>query len=155
MKIYYRSAAIRDALQLYYWRNDLVTRLMSRNKKRIPFLGHLVWFVSKLKSPNSKILIFLEGTQRVGVVRFEIQSKICEVSIIVSPKQRGQGIGEKILKIAIAHMPSNYQIRELHAYIRRGNDASKKIFRRNGFILDVNYVDVDLERMVIDFEKTA
>ena len=71
----------------------------------------------------------------IAVVRFDIEDSRAELSINLSPAQRGQGFASKCLSLAIEYFKECYPlVSELVAEIKTINLPSKKSFERVGFL---------------------
>lgn len=111
-----------DIFLLYSWRNDKITRKMSKNPRRIETKEHLTWF----KSNRANLQIAEIDGKTVGVVGINANSG--KVSINVAPEFRGKGYGKQMLITACQGQSS------LFAIIHKDNLASQKIFEAAGFI---------------------
>jgi UDP-2,4-diacetamido-2,4,6-trideoxy-beta-L-altropyranose hydrolase len=122
-----RKATSDDALDMWVWRNDPVTREMSKSKDEVPRAAHLSWFASALNDPHRTILIGEVGGEKVGMVRFD-HGAGTEVSININPAHRSRGYGYALLLAATRAVPG-----ELWAEIKDQNLASQRLFERVGF----------------------
>ena len=114
---------------LFEWRNDEVTRTNSFSSEKIEWEAHVSWIERKAKEPEHH-LIFFSGSTPVG--RFSLDSDF-EISILVSPEKRGQGIGTRMLKQAIEYLRSRNVRETLRAYIKTENKPSIRMFSAAGF----------------------
>ena len=102
-------------MAVWAWRNDPVTRSMSKSTDKVPWEDHQAWYADHYH--EMKIgWIYLA---RVGVVRVTDG----EVSITVAPNWRKEGIGAQLLR----------SVEGRRATIRRGNEASQRLFERCGY----------------------
>ena len=85
---------------LWRIRNDTKSRQFSINSNYISHEEHKNWLEDKLKSKSSIIILITIDKRNAGVVRFEknVRSDFTEISIILSPEFRGQGLSKHILK---------------------------------------------------------
>ncbi len=134
--IHLREATLDDCRFLHELRNDPVVRAASFSTAVIDFEIHQEWFHHKLKASDSIILIAEIGSQKIGQLRLDMDSqfKSAELSIALAPEFRGQGFGTDILKSGVQLAFHRYPITQINAFIRRGNEASQKIFSSAGFI---------------------
>lgn len=126
-----------DSLDIFNWRNDKLTRIMSHNNNIIKWNDHVKWFSASLKNKNKIILICEEchTKEKVGVVHFDFKGTKALVSINLSPKKRGKGKANVCLQKAIAYFKNNYPlINTFIAEIKSINFASQASFLKIGFI---------------------
>ncbi len=122
-----RKATSADALDVWFWRNDPLTRAMSRVQEEVPRASHLNWFARAVDDPRRTILIGEVDGKKVGMVRFD-HGEATEVSINVSPEHRSLGHGYALLHAAMKSVPG-----EVWAEIKDENLASQRLFERVGF----------------------
>lgn len=125
-----RKATSDDAVDVWVWRNDPLTREMSRTTDEVPRAAHLGWFASSLTDPRRTILIGEVDGEKVGMVRFDHGAKT-EVSININPAHRSRGYGYALLMAATRAVPG-----DLWAEIKDQNLASQRLFERAGFRLN-------------------
>lgn len=124
-----RPATSDDARDVWIWRNDPLTRAMSRSTDAVTWEGHAVWFENALANPEITLLIGEVEGEKVGMVRFD-HGPETEVSINVNPACRGRGYGLALLRQGVALAGG-----EVFAEIRDENLASRRMFERAGFRL--------------------
>jgi RimJ/RimL family protein N-acetyltransferase len=124
-----RKATEADALEVLAWRNDPLTRAMSRTHEEVSQAAHLAWFARVLADPRAILLIGELAGEKVGMVRFDCGAET-EVSINLNPAHRSRGLGYALLSQALAWAPG-----EVVAEIRDENLASQQLFERAGFRL--------------------
>lgn len=127
-----------DMLDIWKWRNDPHTKLMSGSMQDIAWNIHTDWYKRLIESQYTHIYIgYLDETRKVGICRFDINphESYAEISINLNPSFRGKKISHALLKNSIAIFNSQYNL-TLKATIKRGNFASVKCFTSSGFILD-------------------
>jgi UDP-2,4-diacetamido-2,4,6-trideoxy-beta-L-altropyranose hydrolase len=129
-----RPANMNDADNLLAWRNDPVTLANFRSTGVVPREDHDRWMQFNVQQgyPQHLVLIAESDAGPVGVIRFDADRDDImqyEVSITVSPKHRGNGLGKDILNQACGYMREY----TLNAEIRRDNLPSRLIFRQCGF----------------------
>lgn len=122
-----RKATDRDAVDILQWRNDPVTRAMSRNGGEVGQAAHIAWFTHALQNPAVSIFVGEDGGHKVGMVRFDHEERIV-VSININPMCRGRGYGLTLLSDALAQVGG-----EIWAEIKDDNVASRRIFEQAGF----------------------
>ena len=134
------KANLKHSKIILEWRNDPITIKMSLNNNSVKWDDHINWFKEKLKNKeNNKIFIAMKNLSPVGVIRFENsihENNIFDVSIIIAPKYRGQGISKIVLSKSIScllkELDKNVFIR---AYVKKENIKSNKLFKNSGFLL--------------------
>ena len=131
-----RPAEEGDCELLWQWRNEENTRERSFDTNYVAYEEHRNWFLSKLNSANSEILIVSdESKKEVGQVRFDINSEgSAEVSISMATMERNKGYGSTALKLACQRAAQEFSLRKVLAHIKEGNKASINVFTKAGFI---------------------
>ena len=122
-----RPATMADALDVLAWRNDPLTRAMSRNQAEVAEAEHLAWFGRALENPNLLLLIGEADGEKAGMVRLDFRAET-EVSINVNPALRGRGYGQALLQAGVREAAGS-----VVAEIRDENVASRRLFERAGF----------------------
>lgn len=133
-KINIRKAIDEDVHDLYQWRNDELTRTMSRNNKKISFPDHQKWFNDTLAN-NSRIIYIAEiDSFSIGVVRFDkIKKSLYEVNIDINPKSRGKNFGMKVTALGILELEKDKNAKAIFSTVKKVNIPSLKLFERLGF----------------------
>ena len=133
-KIDIRAADRSDCKDVYAWRFDIVSRTMSFNSNIPSYEEHFQWFNSSLNNTDRKMYIGEIASTKIGVCRFDHDSKseVVEVSININPKCRGRGYGKRLLTSSIRAFQEVYK-GEFLAKIKPENLASLKIFKSVGF----------------------
>jgi RimJ/RimL family protein N-acetyltransferase len=125
-----RRATIEDAGCLFAWRNDELTRNMSRNHKRVEWASHVEWLKRAIEDPGRILLIGEVDGEPVGTVRFDrVNDNLCEVSWTMNPAYRGHGYGTKLAVAACETIPKVAIIAE----IRADNLPTLQMIQRCGF----------------------
>lgn len=130
-----RLATPKDSVDLANWRNDLVTRMMSKNTAPITKNEHIAWLKKMLKSNNHYILMCLDKEgNKVGVVRFDLEENSAVVSINLNPNMRGMGLATTCLKKALCFANSIFPTVDIfNAEIKNTNISSIRTFINAGF----------------------
>lgn len=130
-----RIAALEDSLDLFNWRNDPVTREMSRNTDIVLWESHRQWYQKTLTDAKKKILIAENEEGKIGMVRFDYQEipNSAEININLNPSFRGRGFAQSVLNSACDYGFSQLGLNRIYAEIKKVNTASIKIFERAGF----------------------
>ena len=126
-----------DAKLIMEWRNDPHTLEMSFHSKPKNWIQFWQEFLIEYFSiPELPPLFVLQGGIRVAIIRFRriekthflsSNRKSCEISINVSPKFRGKGIGTVAL-IEISSWIKQQGYDDVYAEIKNGNTISIKAF---------------------------
>jgi RimJ/RimL family protein N-acetyltransferase len=131
-----RSAHSGDEYDLWVWRNDPVTRQMSRETTEVPREVNQKWFSDSLADPGRFIYLVEDDRGKLGMVRFdEFAAGDFQISINLNPDWRGRGLCRPVLGSAIDHFTSGRGSLLLRADVKDDNTASKKCFLANGFVL--------------------
>jgi RimJ/RimL family protein N-acetyltransferase len=138
--MFVRKATRADAPDVLSWRNDPLTRSMSRAQDEVEEAPHLDWFEKALRDPSRTLLIGELDGQKIGMVRFDHGDEI-EVSININPACRGKGLSRALLTQSMAWVRGT-----IVAEIRPENLASRRLFEHAGFSFDG--VRDDLRRYV-------
>ena len=109
------KAIIDDALDVFIWRNDPVSRKMFFNGPEIQFEDHLSWFESALASDLRKLFIGQIEGLKVGICRFDIDKLTgkAEVSVNLNPKMRGKGLSKAFLQLSLKEFQRHYPLLRL------------------------------------------
>ena len=133
-----RKVNDRDSKVIFDWRNDDLTRKMFRNSELAKYEEHCKWLTTALKNANCCLLMCeLKEGKPIAVVRFDLEGQSAEVSINLSPLERGKGLAPKCLTLAIDYFEKQYpSVSKLIAEIKTLNLASRKSFEKVGFMVD-------------------
>ena len=99
-----RYAEPKDDNLLFEWANDPDTRKTAVNKNNIKWEEHIKWFKAKLSSTNCYLYVLEDGDIPLGQIRFEKHDNKYEISYSIDKKQRGRGLGKKIVQLGIEKM---------------------------------------------------
>ena len=132
MKI--KDADNSDSFDIFKWRNDPISCQMFVSNKKVTLEEHKKWIESSLSNPLRKIYIGILKDEKVGICRFDIDSKLtsAEVSINLNPNMRGKNLSYQLLSESIKTYKKTNQIR-LTATIKKENKASLIIFQKCSF----------------------
>lgn len=132
-----RKANQSDKKDIFNWRNDKTTRLMSIISDEISWDDHCKWFKSALINDNTLITICesVDKNIKIGTVRFYIEGQRALISINLTPTQRGKNFGANCLMISTGFLKKMYpQVLFVDAEIKEMNLAARRAFERAGFI---------------------
>jgi RimJ/RimL family protein N-acetyltransferase len=137
MHTYIRLAEKNDVYSILEWRNQPDVREASRENQEIDLYSHESWFATRLLNIEKEpLFIFLAENKKAGTGRLDcinFESRKYEVSILLAPEFRSQGLGflflSKVCDYSIRYLDAAILIAE----IRSSNLASQKIFEKMGF----------------------
>lgn len=144
-----RPATLDDAGRLLEWRNDPVTRAVSRQHDAVPAADHLAWLRASLGRLDRHLLVgACEGTD-VGTVRWDrVADAEWEVSITVAPGARGRGVAGPLLRAAEQWLAGATDVGACLAVVHRDNTPSRRLFLNGGYVPDLPADDAGFERWV-------
>ncbi|MGB1007818.1 MAG: GNAT family N-acetyltransferase [Thalassobaculaceae bacterium] len=134
-----RPARLNDSAAVFAWRNDPLTRSMSRASAPVTWDDHQRWFAAVIDIPSRRVVIAEGAGARLAVVRFDRMDggdgagTVWEVSINLNPAWRGRGLGGAVLRAACDGFQAPGASLSLHAEIRAENAASRRVFEAAGF----------------------
>jgi RimJ/RimL family protein N-acetyltransferase len=147
MELVYRKADANDLMTYFRWANDPETRRNSFNSAQIEIESHKRWFINKLHSDKSQLLIFENNSgEPVGQVRIENLDSESVISISIDQRFRGKALSVFMIDSACKEYFSNFAEPRIHAYIKENNPSSRRAFENAGFHL--------IEECIIDNEKS-
>lgn len=129
-----RLADHQDEDITYAWANDKGVRKYSFNQGPIAREDHKEWFRKKLNDKNCRYFIAEYNNDRVGSFRLDINEHgEAVISLLLSPKYHGLGLGYKLLKEGVAMARRENQIKTLFGDVKEENKASIRVFEKIGF----------------------
>ena len=134
MQIHYRKAKLSD-LDLYFeWTNDPATRSNSFNTQEVDYQEHTNWFSRKIEDKKALLLVF-ENEENIPVGQIRIEQRTDEniIGISIEKNFRGLGLAVPMLTSACESFFTEFQAKNIHAYIKKTNLASLNSFRKAGF----------------------
>lgn len=143
--LYLRKAALSD-LDLYYeWANDPVVRSNSFSSEPIPYEDHVKWFNRSLNKDDVHLFVMMEDDVPVGQIRINISDAVAEISYSISSEFRGKGYGRKIVSLLIEKIKKEIPgIKTISARVKPDNEASKKVFEKEGFNMKEVVFELDI-----------
>jgi RimJ/RimL family protein N-acetyltransferase len=127
---------------IWEWRNDAVTRHMSRTTDLIPWENHKAWYAKAAKDPRKVILMTSVQHVPTCMVRFDyIDKESAEINFNMNPAMRGKGLGKPILIEACTFGFNTLHLTRISAEIKPENTPSIKIFEGAGFIFQGEQMD--------------
>jgi len=134
MQIHHRKAKISD-LDLYFeWTNDPATRSNSFNTQEVDYQEHTNWFSIKVEDKKALLLVF-ENDENIPIGQIRIEQKTDEniIGISIDKNFRGLGLAVPMLTSACEVFFTEFQEKNIHAYIKKTNLASLNSFKKAGF----------------------
>jgi len=143
-KLLIERASLHHSRSIWEWRNDEVTRSVSRNSEVVTWDEHDAWFRRSIANPDRffyvGILIGDPQQSPIGVVRFDLldsKKGYWEISINMSPGARGKGFGRLLLdcgtRAFVADTRDTCKCLRIHAEVKGGNIASSRLFASAGY----------------------
>jgi len=134
-KIMLRNVEISDCKKIWFWINDPLVRSVSFNPRPISLERHVEWFSSALINPNLVYYIAVDKNAKpFGQARFQIESKEAVISVLVDPEYRGMSLGSSLIRDATEKLFIETGIEKVKAFIKIGNEVSRKAFTKVGYI---------------------
>lgn len=151
MQIHHRKAKLSD-LDLYFeWTNDPATRSNSFNTQEVDYQGHTNWFTRKIEDKKALLLVF-ENEENIPVGQIRIEQKTDEniIGISIDKNFRGLGLAVPMLTTACEVFFTEFQAKNIHAYIKKTNLASLNSFKKAGFVvIDELIIGEDLSYLLV------
>jgi RimJ/RimL family protein N-acetyltransferase len=129
-----RAMRQNDCRLLWEWANDPRVREASFSGAAIPWEEHKLWFASKMRDPDCRILV-AEDSQGRPVGQFRVDWRTDqdgEVDVSVSSECRGAGYGAVLIDYGVSSAFAERGER-LHAHVKKENQASRRAFEQAGF----------------------
>ncbi len=142
-----RPVTVADARLLYDWANEPGVREASFHTRPIGWEEHISWFQGKLNDPTCRMYVGenLLGMP-VGMIRLD-EHAVTEmvVSISVDSRQRGRGIGGRMLDLAMRVTESERLVSKYIALVKPSNHDSRLMFEKRGyqFMHIINFEGMD------------
>ena len=128
-----------DSILIWTWRNDSVTRRMSRNSDVISWDSHKAWYAKVVSNSKQVLLIEYIGDAPACMIRFDsIEKDTAEISFNLNPTLRGKGLGKSVLMEACNYWFRSLHLEGIYAEVKPENIASIKILEAVGFMLQNN-----------------
>jgi UDP-2,4-diacetamido-2,4,6-trideoxy-beta-L-altropyranose hydrolase len=129
-----RRATAADCRLLWELANDPAVRTSAFSPASIPWEDHVAWFESKMQTPTCHLLIAEAGGAVAGQVRVDERSNgQGEIDISVASEFRGEGLGSRLIGLALRQLFASTALARIHAYILPENTGSQRAFEKAGF----------------------
>lgn len=132
-----RPAIDTDSQKLFEWRNHPTIRAVSRNSMPIAWEDHQKWFDSLKLSKEKTLLVGCVEDKSVGVVRFDTEGDVAEISIYLVPEGGFTGQGRNLLLIAEQWLKAKRpDIKRIKANVLGKNCISQRLFVNANYQLE-------------------
>lgn len=130
-----REATAEDSRRIFEWRNHASVREQSRSSQPLAWEDHDPWFRATLASDKRVLLVGSAAGQPVGVIRFDLEEGVAEVSIYLVPgAPRARGQGRALLGASERWLVSNRpQVSSIRAFVLGNNEVSRRLFEGSGY----------------------
>lgn len=126
-----RTVNIHDSKTIFNWRNHPAIRLHSTHSEPITWETHQAWLNRVITDPDRLLYIATIRDEPVGVIRFDLDGDIAEVSLYLDPDQLGRGLGTALLIQGEEKIRNERRgIKEFIATVLANNYASHHLFNR-------------------------
>lgn len=131
MNISLHKANLRDLTFFFELKTEKISKRNSLNTKKINLHVHKNWFLKNLVSKKKILLVAKKNKKnKIGIVRYDKNEDFTEVSIIIEPSFRGQGLGAKILKKSENFLKKGTII---ISKVKKNNKNSLIVFKKNAY----------------------
>jgi len=133
-KISIRKATDKDFEFFYMLRCEYSNVFWTGHSKLPKYQKLKEWYGKTLSDGHKIIYIIFYSSQGVGYLYLDIiKNGLVEIAIGISEVFQGKGFGYYVLKEFCKRVLSDYNKPEINAWIFESNEASKRIFTKNGF----------------------
>lgn len=128
-KLTARPVKPEDACEIHRWQTAPGSRAYSRNPNPPTWEEHLAWMSGRLTNTDALTEVILAQETPSGLVRLDRCGSEWEISILVAPDARGQGIASAGVRYMDALVPDE----PITAWIHPANIASRRLFEGAGY----------------------
>lgn len=140
-----RNVTPHDSKNIFEWRNNRKIRDVSRNSELITWDEHHKWFDAVLTDSKRQLLIGMINENQIGVVRFDLEKDVAEVSIYLVPEKDYFGKGKGLLLASEEWLKINHpEIKSINATVMSGNEVSERLFLGSGYRISSTSYKKDL-----------
>lgn len=123
-----------DSKFIWEWKNDPVTREMSRRADVIPWQNHRSWYASAVMDPKKVLLMACVNGIPASMLRFDLTAHdSAEININLNPAMRRKKLAKPILAAACKYAFDILRLNVIYAEVKPENIPSVKIFEDVGF----------------------
>jgi RimJ/RimL family protein N-acetyltransferase len=133
-----REATKNDTALTFQWASDTNIRKYSFQQEAITQEMHHAWFNSKINDPDCLYLLLEKDNEVIGSIRYDINKENeALISYLIDFKYHGHGYGNAILSLSLGVVTEKHpRLKQLVGFVVPENIASRKIFERQGYLLD-------------------
>jgi UDP-2,4-diacetamido-2,4,6-trideoxy-beta-L-altropyranose hydrolase len=129
-----RAASQEDALMLWQWANDSVTRRNAFVAEPISWVDHEKWYAERIASLDTRFWILEYRRVPVGQIRYDrATGATAEINFSVAPAYRGKGFGTQLLRLTTDLASRELGVRTVEGSALMENRAATHAFIRAGF----------------------
>jgi UDP-2,4-diacetamido-2,4,6-trideoxy-beta-L-altropyranose hydrolase len=133
-KLDIRKVNLGDLINVYKLSNEKLIRKNSLNQDKIIFENHVDWFNKIILDKNIYFIVAYLNKKLIGQIRFEVIENSALISISISNRFRGLGLGQYIMLQSLKKFNKKFPcIKELNAVVKKDNKVSKTFFLNNNF----------------------
>jgi RimJ/RimL family protein N-acetyltransferase len=126
-----RPAVASDCALVFEWANDPVTRANSFAPAAIAWDVHCTWFGRILRDPDRRLYVILASGAPIGQARLELCGEgSVEISLSLAAAWRGRRLAAEAIRLVTAQAGAGL----VHAYVKPGNDVSRRAFLSAGYV---------------------
>jgi RimJ/RimL family protein N-acetyltransferase len=116
---------------VFEWANDPVTRANSFAPHAIAWDAHCAWFDRILRDRDRRLYIVAAAGEPIGQARLaSCGEREAEISVSLAPAWRGRRLAAEAIRLVTAQAGADL----VHAYVKPGNDVSRRAFLRAGYV---------------------
>jgi RimJ/RimL family protein N-acetyltransferase len=124
-----------DSRCIWEWKNDPVTRQMSRKTDVIPWEIHRAWYANAVNDAKKVILMACVNGVRACMVRFDLMAPdFAEININLNPSMRRKKLSKPTLAAACNYGFDTLNLSRIYAEVKPENVPSLRVFEDVGFI---------------------
>jgi RimJ/RimL family protein N-acetyltransferase len=133
-----REATINDVEMTFQWASDTNIRKYSFQQEAITPEMHYAWYNSKINDPYCLYLLLEIDSEVIGSIRYDINKENeALISYLIYNNYHGHGYGNALLSLSLQTLTEKYPtLKQLIGFVLPENIASRKIFERQGYLLD-------------------
>lgn len=133
-----REATKNDVDLTFQWASDTNIRKYSFQQEAITQEIHHAWYNSKINDPDCLYLLLENDSEVIGSIRYDINKENeALISYLIDFKYHGNGYGNAILSLSLSALVEKFPtVSQLVGFVLPENIASRKIFERQGYLLD-------------------
>jgi RimJ/RimL family protein N-acetyltransferase len=133
-----REATKNDVDLTFQWASDKNIRKYSFQQEAITQEMHHAWFNSKINDPDCLYLLLEKDKEVIGSIRYDINKENeALISYLIDNNYHGHGYGNAILSLSWRVVKEKHPaLKQLVGFVVPENIASRKIFERQGYLLD-------------------